>query len=138
MKVPLLHRVRPNPVDASSNNGSGLYKNRAKGGEVDEDAPAEALGNITNSKNRNTNFGSQFAMSDASPAQKENQPTKPTHKGTTSDSRGIRIGGDGMGGAKGTNRDWMFGDGGEDEAKAAKPMPGRKQGANSGGFNWDF
>ncbi|KAK7969782.1 hypothetical protein PG996_001781 [Apiospora saccharicola] len=126
------------PRGTSSNNGSGLYKDRTNGGEVDEDAPAEALGNITDSKNRNTNFGSQFAMSDASPAQKENQPTKPTNKGTTSEGRGIHIGGDGMGGAKGTNRDWMFGDGGADEAKAAKPMPGRKQGANSGGFNWDF
>lgn len=126
------------PYGVSSNAGSGLYNDRSTGGEDSDDTSAETLGNITNLKNRNTNFGAQFAMSDASPAQKENQPTKPTNKGTTSEGRGIHIGGDGMGGAKGTNRDWMFGDGGEDEAKQAKPMPGRKQGANSGGFNWDF
>ncbi|KAH8676378.1 hypothetical protein BX600DRAFT_508538 [Xylariales sp. PMI_506] len=72
-----------------------------------------------------------------SPAQKENNPikSKPSTKGK-SDDRGIHIGGDGMGGSRGTNRDWLFGDG-EDEPK---PAPGRKQGAASktGGFNWDF
>lgn len=127
------------PRGVASNTGSGLYKDRTAGGEDEDDASPEALGNITNLKNRNTTFGSQFAMSDSSPAQKENQPTKPTNKGTGSTGRGIHIGGDGMGGAKGTNRDWLFGGGDEDdEAKPAKPMPGRKQGASSGGFNWDF
>ncbi|KAK8049110.1 hypothetical protein PG994_010840 [Apiospora phragmitis] len=127
------------PRGVSQNANSKLYKDRTTGEEEADNSSAEALGNITNLKNRNTVFGSQFDMTDSSPAQKENQPTKPANKGASSGDRGIRIGGDGMGGAKGTNRDWMFGDGGEEEdPKPAKPMPGRKQGANSGGFNWDF
>ncbi|ORY56685.1 uncharacterized protein BCR38DRAFT_450877 [Pseudomassariella vexata] len=68
-------------------------------------------------------------------SQKENQPTKskPTKPG---DNRGIAIGGDGMGGPKGTQRNWLFG---EDEEPVTKSVPGRKQGGSSaGGFSWDF
>ncbi|KAK7987911.1 hypothetical protein PG990_004763 [Apiospora arundinis] len=126
------------PRGVSSNAASGLYKDKIMGEEEeDDDADAQALGNITNLKNRNKTFGAQFAMSDNSPAQKENQPAKPASKGHST-AGGIHIGGDGMGGAKGTNRDWMFGDGGEEDSKPAKSQPSRKQGAKSGGFNWDF
>lgn len=125
------------PRGVASNAGSGLYKDKIMGEEDDDNADSQALGNITNNKSRSKNFASQFAMSDNSPAQKENQPAKPSNKGHST-SEGIRIGGDGMGGAKGTNRDWMFGDGGEEESKPAQSMPGRKQGAKSGGFSWDF
>lgn len=74
---------------------------------------------------------------DQSPAQKENQPAKPKASGKATNGRGIHIGGDGMGGSRGTNRDWLFGD--DDDEPPAKALPTRKQNAaQSGGFNWDF
>ncbi|KAH6646485.1 hypothetical protein BKA67DRAFT_105622 [Truncatella angustata] len=73
---------------------------------------------------------------DKSPAQKENQPVKPRASGKPSDNQGIHIGGDGMGGSKGTNRDWLFGG---DDDELPKNLPGRKQNAaKPGGFDWDF
>jgi hypothetical protein len=105
------------------------------------------LGNVTNVKNRGKDFDHHFEIADNSPAhlqqraneghkkavqmmdhhwdtydrspasQKENRPTEntPSHK--------INIAGDGMGGRKGTNRDWLYGDA-ED---VAQPIPTRKQ-----------
>ncbi|KAK7951891.1 uncharacterized protein PG986_007619 [Apiospora aurea] len=96
------------PRGASQNANSKLYKDRTTGEEDEDDASAEALGNITNLKNRNKAFGSQFAMSDSSPAQKENQPTKPSSKGAAPGGRGIRIGGDGMGGGPIHDDDEIF------------------------------
>lgn len=97
----------------------------------------QALGNITNLEGRGKTFASQFAMTDdspaktdtkpqvsqdrqkavkmmdanwssydQSPAQKENKPARLN----TSGALGIRTGGDGMGGSKGTDREWMFGE----------------------------
>lgn len=135
-------------------------------GDDDADAADQhALGNITNLKSRGKTFQSQFSMTDdsparesgskhvgqdrqkavkmmdanwssydQSPAQKENKPVKPK---ATGKERGIHIGGDGMGGSRGTNRDWLFG--GDEEEEPAKALPTRKQNAaKSGGFNWDF
>ncbi|KAK9780752.1 hypothetical protein SCAR479_01938 [Seiridium cardinale] len=79
---------------------------------------------------------SNWSNFDQSPSQKENQPVKPKAGGKGGNERGIHIGGDGMGGSRGTNRDWLFGDGDDEPAKA---LPTRKQNAaKSGGFNWDF
>ncbi|KAI0124646.1 hypothetical protein BJ170DRAFT_597505 [Xylariales sp. AK1849] len=161
------------PRGVTHNNGLGLYKNNVYSEDGNNEAAGatdnQALGNITNLKNRGKTFDPQFAMTDASPsqepqekaqvsqdrmkavkmmdsnwssydaspAQKENQPSKPKPTGTKPGDRGILIGGDGMGGSKGTNRDWLFGDDAESQPKA---VPGRKQGAAAkpGGFNWDF
>ncbi len=105
---------------------------------------------------------------DQSPNQKENaalvpaSPTRPgTGKGPLSEStntmshrndnpKGISIGGDGMGGKKGTGRSWGIGDesGGEEAGglnglggQFRKGVPGKKQGTNAqtgGGDFWDF
>lgn len=81
---------------------------------------------------------------DVSPSQKENQRSVPQNGGRHpgKDNHGIHISGDGMGGNKGSNRSWFFGedDGKDDHGNklSVKTAPGRKQGANSGGFNWDF
>ncbi|KAI1843375.1 hypothetical protein JX265_006201 [Neoarthrinium moseri] len=159
------------PRGATHNTGLGLYKNNVyrEEGEASEDAAdQQALGNITNLKNRGKTFGAQFAMTDESPSQmpergqvaqdrmkavkmmdanwaatdespsqKENLPTRPKETAAKGGGeRGIHIGGDGMGGSRGTVRDWLYGD---DDDQPAKPAPGRKQGASkTGGFNWDF
>ncbi|KAK1752394.1 hypothetical protein QBC47DRAFT_56632 [Echria macrotheca] len=74
---------------------------------------------------------SNWSTYDKSPAQKENNPL--STKGV--DERGIAIGGDGMGGKKGTNRDWLFGD---DIGKTVRNVPGKQQkGGNPDSF-WDF
>lgn len=121
---------------------------------------AAVLGNVTNLKDRSKAFNSQFNMTDSpgtpqakppmgedrkkavkmmdsnweaydvSPAQKENRPAEVKPKG--GGERGIHIGGDGMGGSKGTRRDWLFGD--DDET----PPRAKKTTAKSGGFSWDF
>ncbi|KAK7747702.1 hypothetical protein SLS62_008948 [Diatrype stigma] len=89
---------------------------------------------------------------DVSPSQKENQNQNghrslPGQNGSFKENnhdapkeRGIHIGGDGMGGSRGSNRAWFFGEDGEEEHNKAKPVPGRKQpaGMKSGGFDWDF
>jgi hypothetical protein len=66
---------------------------------------------------------------DESPSQKENKPSN-----DDDDGRGIKIAGDGMGGPKGTNRDWLYG---SDETPRA--VPGKKPGARGGAKKpfWD-
>ena len=100
---------------------------------------------------------------DASPNQKENVPASPTTsrpstgvgKGPLAEAtntmsnrndnpKGITIGGDGMGGKKGSGRQWGFGDesDGEEANNAGKNkfVSGRQQGKNqaTGGDFWDF
>ncbi|KAI2466404.1 hypothetical protein F4781DRAFT_434474 [Annulohypoxylon bovei var. microspora] len=143
---------------------NNLYSDDGSKVPDDEEEP-RALGAITNLKDRGRDFEAHWQMTDSpnqkaspkppvgedrkkvvkmmdaswsnfdqSPAQKENKPI-PGRSGTN-DERGIRIGGDGMGGGRGSNRNWLFGDEGDGEPKQA---PQRKQGAaNTGGFNWDF
>lgn len=78
---------------------------------------------------------------DSSPSQKENQGAAQngSRSSKATQDRGIHISGDGMGGGKGSNRNWFFGED-DDDSQVAKPAPGRKPGAatKSGGFNWDF
>ncbi|OTB01507.1 hypothetical protein M426DRAFT_214675 [Hypoxylon sp. CI-4A] len=71
-----------------------------------------------------------------SPAQKENKPV--VQRAKANGERGIHIGGDGMGGGRGSNRNWFFGDN-EDDSQDTKPAPRRKPAtATTGGFSWDF
>ncbi|RYP43782.1 hypothetical protein DL768_009687 [Monosporascus sp. mg162] len=78
-------------------------------------------------------------VNDSSPAQKENQRSLPPNGTKASEDRGIHVAGDGMGGGKGSNRNWLFG-ADDDDSQVAKPAPGRKAGtaAQSGGLHWDF
>ncbi|KAK7542903.1 uncharacterized protein J3D65DRAFT_233888 [Phyllosticta citribraziliensis] len=80
-----------------------------------------------------------WALYDQSPrpsATKENMP-----QGVAKE-RGINIGGDGMGGRKGSSRAWLFGDDGPD-AETAQPRPSRKasgraQNTAADKSFWDF
>ncbi|KAK4136429.1 hypothetical protein BT67DRAFT_439424 [Trichocladium antarcticum] len=111
------------------------------------------LGNVTNLKSRDKTFEAHFGMGgqpgadDAEPAKvvgedrkkavrmmesnwstydispvshKENNNPNSTQAG---DDRGISIGGDGMGGKKGSSRGWMTGEGDEEDT-----VPGKQQG----------
>ncbi|KAI0478723.1 hypothetical protein GGR56DRAFT_631506 [Xylariaceae sp. FL0804] len=78
-----------------------------------------------------------WAAYDESPRQKENKLAGAKNGSGTGENRGIAIAGDGMGGNKGSNRNWFFGEG--DESQDTNTVPGRKPApAKSGGFNWDF
>lgn len=78
-----------------------------------------------------------WAAYDESPVQKENKLAANRNGTKKTDDRGIAVGGDGMGGGKGSTRNWLFSD--EDDTQTKKPVPGRKApAAKSGGFNWDF
>lgn len=81
---------------------------------------------------------SNWAAYDDSPVQKENKPAAARNGSKQNDERGIAVGGDGMGGGKGSTRNWLFSD--EDDTQTTtRPVPGRKlPAAKSGGFNWDF
>ncbi|KAM0237957.1 hypothetical protein ACHAPO_003832 [Fusarium lateritium] len=145
-RLPQPPRTGAQPPGYAHNEGLGLYKNQVFNREEagNNELP---LGNITNAKNRGKDFDHHFEIADNSPAhqqqraneghkkavqmmdhhwdtydkspasQKANRPTEntPNHK--------INIAGDGMGGRKGTNRDWLYGDA-ED---VAQPIPTRKQ-----------
>lgn len=103
-----------------------------------------------------------YDQSPSASSQKENaapapaSPTRPgTGKGPLSEStntmshrndnpKGINIGGDGMGGKKGTGRSWGFGDDSDVEEAGGqyrKGIPGKKQGTSTqtgGGDFWNF
>ncbi|ENH60922.1 hypothetical protein FOC1_g10015728 [Fusarium oxysporum f. sp. cubense race 1] len=98
----------------------------------DADAHFELLddGNITNVKDRGKDFDHHFDISDESPAaQKENRPIENT------DSHKINIAGDGdgMGGKKGTERDWLYNE--TSETAATKSIPTRTPGSSTAPTN---
>ncbi|KAI2616438.1 hypothetical protein GGS26DRAFT_578221 [Hypomontagnella submonticulosa] len=138
-----------------------------EGNESAAPEESRPLGAITNLKDRGRDFEAHWEMTDHSPAQKQPQPkpamgedrkkvlkmmdanwaaydqspvqkeNKPVARARVDGERGIHIGGDGMGGGKGSNRDWLFGGG--DDNQSAKPAPGRKLVTDkSGDFNWEF
>ena len=75
---------------------------------------------------------------DESPAsQKENNPENGNGVRKDAGNQGVLIAGDGMGGKKGTNRDWVFND--DDKDQTPRAVPGKKPGAQAQnkGF-WDF
>jgi hypothetical protein len=135
----------------SHNAGVGLYRNNviedSEGGEEPETAkqPLTTLTNV-NLDNRHKDFDSQFDMIDDSPSVKrtigapaktadpnqarvikgldaswgmyDNSPdTKKENR-----QRGIKLGGDGMGGHKGQNRHWGFGDDSDPEEGHSRPV----------------
>ncbi|KNA94338.1 hypothetical protein FOXG_00433 [Fusarium oxysporum f. sp. lycopersici 4287] len=145
-RVPQQPRPGSHPPGYAHNEGLGLYKNQLFDKE-DVGQNERALGNITNVKDRGKDFDHHFDISDESPAhpqdrvpeghqkavqmmqhnwdtydrspaaQKENRPIENT------DSHKINIAGDGMGGRKGTNRDWLYGE----TQDVPQSIPTRKQ-----------
>lgn len=149
------------PRGVGHNEGLGLYKNQIFDKGDPAAGPERALGNITNLKDRGKDFDAHFTMTDNSPSGskvvqnvtetrqkvvkmmdhnwevyeqsplKENQP-KPS---TSNAALGImHIAGDGMGGKKGSNRNWLYGD--DDEAN--KPAPRNAQPTGGKQSFWDF
>ncbi|KAM0305519.1 hypothetical protein ACHAPM_001901 [Fusarium culmorum] len=145
-REPQPQRTSAQPPGYAHNEGLGLYKNQVS--DRKEAGKNELpLGNITNVKDRGKDFDHHFEIADNSPAhpqqhtseghkktiqmmdrhwdtydkspasQKENRPTENTA------SHKINIAGDGMGGRKGTNRDWLYGE----TDDVAQPIPTRKQ-----------
>ncbi|KAF4464862.1 hypothetical protein FALBO_8294 [Fusarium albosuccineum] len=150
-RVPQPPRPGAKPRGQTHNEGLGLYKNQLFDDEEPE-TNQRALGNITNVKDRGKDFDHHFDITDESPvpqqpahvpegrkkavqmmdsnwsmydkspvSQKENRPTETEASG---DNR-IHIAGDGMGGRKGTNRDWLYGE----TQDIPQSIPGRKPNA---------
>ncbi|CAM1506823.1 Fc.00g064640.m01.CDS01 [Cosmosporella sp. VM-42] len=152
---PVPHADRPGarPKGYAHNEGLGLYKNQLFDREDPAPGPDRALGNITNLKGRNNDFDPHFNITDDSPSQpqqphhipearkkavnmmnanwssydqsptsqKENNPLD----GQREPDKKIHIAGDGMGGRKGTNRDWLYGE--TEPQDQPRNVPGRKQ-----------
>ncbi|KAK7533674.1 hypothetical protein IWX49DRAFT_608907 [Phyllosticta citricarpa] len=140
------------------------------GGASKTDALSNVTKTVNNESRQKT-FDSQFVMADSSPntAAQAGEPEKiaapRSKKGLDTNwalydqspqpsvakenvpqgvvkERGINIGGDGMGGRKGSSRAWLFGDDGPD-AEAEQPRPtrkasGRAQNAAADKSFWDF
>ncbi|KAK4240048.1 hypothetical protein C8A03DRAFT_42423 [Achaetomium macrosporum] len=154
------------PRGTQHNEGLHLYDNRLhhEDGTVPSPGPAP-LGNITNLKDRHKDFDPHFNLTDESPhhndepakvpedrkkvvrmmesnwapydespvSRKENDEPNGKRAG---DERGIVIAGDGMGGRKGTGRNWLTGE--DDEApQPVKNKAGRGPPTKSDNF-WDF
>ena len=107
---------------------------------TDHPSPDKAQANVAVSDDRKKAvkmMESSWEAYDESPVQKENKPIATRNGSKMTDERGISIGGDGMGGGKGSTRNWLFSD--EDDTLPTKPVPGRKPpSSKTGGFNWDF
>lgn len=156
---------------SSVNNGLGLYMNNLYG-EEDEtggisNKPNEngkqthqPLDNVTNINNHRKTFGSQFTMTDDSPASQENKHGAEEKKSLPADRRAAvkmmnsswdtydespeqqqskdnvmtkkkTTGGDGMGGRAGLQRQWGFGDeSGGDDDVRSQPKRGKMQISN--------
>ncbi|KAF5125606.1 hypothetical protein E5D57_010296 [Metarhizium anisopliae] len=164
-RLPHQERANTRPRGSMHNDGLGLYKNKLfdQGGATPE--PKRALGNITNLKGRGNDFDPHFAMTDESPAPESSRnhhipegrmkavrmmdanwssydkspaAQKENKRGEARflEDNQINIAGDGMGGRKGTNRDWLYGGGGDDDT----PKPTSRK-ANPGAAQksfWDF
>jgi hypothetical protein len=85
---------------------------------------------------------SNWSAGDESPAQKENQRAPTKNGSKTNDARGIAIGGDGMGGSKGSSRDIGLGGDGMGSNKGSSrgiAIAGDGMGGNKGSSrNWFF
>ncbi|KAF4984837.1 hypothetical protein FZEAL_65 [Fusarium zealandicum] len=148
-RVPQPQRPGAKPKGFTHNEGLGLYKNQLFD-KQEAGLGDRALGNITNIKDRGKDFDHHFDIADKSPAhpqhpehisegrmkavkmmdhnwntyekspvsQKENHPVEDQ----PGDGNRIHIAGDGMGGRKGTNRDWLYGETQDD----SQTVPSRK------------
>ncbi|KAI9681157.1 MAG: hypothetical protein M1817_002439 [Caeruleum heppii] len=93
-------------------------------------------------------MNSNWDAYDESPEQQSKKENVPVKRENVNPNRGtgIMTVGDGMGGMKGTSRQWGFGDdsdgeevGGVNAAKYQRGVPGKKQGTGgTGGGFWDF
>lgn len=153
---------RANKKGSMHNEGLGLYKNKLFDQDEQGDEDQRALGNITNLKGRGKTFDPHFQMTDESPAhdpaerqavpqarqkvvkmmdanwssydespkQKENSRLSEQQNDTK-----INIAGDGMGGRKGSSRNWLYGE----EEEEPKPAPKGRGGltAQQRSF-WEF
>lgn len=155
--------VRPaKPRGALHNDELGLYKNQLFDEEDPKSVNQRTLGNITNLKDRGKDFDAHFQMTDRSPApsdrphqvpegkqkavkmmdhnwevyeqspMKKNAPAKKLEGGTH-----LHIAGDGMGGKKGSSRNWLYGDDDEENVKPAPSRKGNPNAASQKGF-WDI
>ncbi|KAM0329944.1 hypothetical protein ACHAQA_004111 [Verticillium albo-atrum] len=135
--LPTGPRVQGRPRGAGQNEGSHLYENNLynEDGSAPTPPPNRALGNITNLSDRHKDFDPHFVIQDQSPAaQKVNKPVVQEKK-----ENGIHIAGDGMGGRKGTNRDWLYGGDDTEPTPRAQPKKQNSSGAKqNSSFNWDF
>ncbi|KAK7415652.1 hypothetical protein QQZ08_012278 [Neonectria magnoliae] len=146
--VPQPTRPGAKPRGYTHNEGLGLYKNQLFDKEDPDSGPNRALGNITNLKDRGKTFDHQFNMTDDSPAHNQRAqnvpegrkkaaqmmeanwssyeqspvPKKENRSAEGPSDNGIHIAGDGMGGRKGTNRDWLY----NETTEAAQAIPSRK------------
>lgn len=142
----------------------GLYKNKLFDQEEATPDAKRALGNITNLNHRGKDFDPHFSMADESPSHQHQSQAKlpetrqkavkmmdanwsaydesPKQKensrvSKSKDDTGINIAGDGMGGRKGTDRSWLYGD--EQEQDLPKPTTGRRAGPSAQARSlWDF
>ncbi|KAL7786192.1 hypothetical protein V8C37DRAFT_392836 [Trichoderma ceciliae] len=159
-------RIATRSRGAVHNENLGLYKNNVFEREAEEASSGRALGNITNVKDRGKDFDPHFTMSDDSPVpaparqgvpenrqkavkmmnanwapadespapKKENRAQAGKVPGP--DSK-IHVAGDGMGGKKGAQRDFLYG--GDDAAEPHKQLIARKatHGTQKSGF-WNL
>ncbi|KAI5466329.1 hypothetical protein BGZ63DRAFT_348411 [Mariannaea sp. PMI_226] len=159
-RVPQPPRPNAKPKGYAHNEGLGLYKNQLFDKE-DPDSQDRPLGNITNLKDRGKDFDPHFNITDNSPAHADRsqplpegrkkavammdanwssyeQSPGPRKENQPGDNSRIHIAGDGMGGRKGTDRDWLYGETAMDEN--TQPLPTRNQGNTSNAKKdfWDF
>ncbi|KAK2589540.1 hypothetical protein QQS21_012783 [Conoideocrella luteorostrata] len=164
-RLPHQDRPNTRPRGSMHNDNSGLYKNKLFDQEDATPEAKRALGNITNLGGRGKDFDPHFAMTDESPApaashnqnvpegrkkavkqmdanwssydqsptnQKENQQRS---EGRFLEDSRINIAGDGMGGRKGTNRDWLYG---PTEDETPKPTSRKTNASAAQKSFWDF
>lgn len=146
-RVPQPPRPNAKPRGYTHNEGLGLYKNQLFDKQDPDSGLDRPLGNITNLKDRGKDFDPHFNITDDSPARPdrfqplpegrkkavemmdanwssyERSPASKKENFPGDDTR-IHIAGDGMGGRKGTNRDWLYGE----DAQAPQAVPTRKPG----------
>lgn len=151
---------------AMHNEGLGLYKNKLFDQEDAQADPAaqRPLGNITNLKDRGKDFDAHWLMTDESPAHAQAERPQPvpearkkavkmmdanwssydespkqkenTRTGEDPSDTRIHIAGDGMGGKKGTNRNWLYG--GDDEELPKPTAPKRSTLTSQQRSFWEF
>lgn len=158
-------RIATRSRGAVHNESLGIYKNNVFEREAEEAPSNRALGNITNVKDRGKDFDPHFAMTDDSPvpgaarqpvpenrqkavkmmdanwattdespvSQKENRAQ--ASKAPQPDTK-IHVAGDGMGGKKGTQRNFLYG--GDDEAQPHKQLISRKANHAQKSSLWDM
>ncbi|KAK3394126.1 hypothetical protein B0H63DRAFT_37167 [Podospora didyma] len=149
-------RIVGRPRGSAHNTGLGLYENNLYNEDGSKPTPGgPPLGNITNQASRHKDFQPHFNMTDESPkveeaaarvgddrkkvvrhmesnwssydqspdSRKENSNPNPKK---LIEERGIATAGDGMGGKKGSGREWGIGDE-DDEGHGVPNVPGKQQ-----------